>query len=219
MSDENRKARGKTQNIFLIETIINDNLNERKYAIMGSTGKLYYVTIDESPICTCPDFATRHIRCKHIYFVLIRVMKVSKENEDQKKYTKQDLETMFNNIPNIMNNLIADVKIRDNYNKIKNNNFKPVQTDKKDSDDLCPICLDDLTNGDELDYCKYSCGKQIHKLCFSMWIKKNAHNCVFCRKSWFAPIEQEYIDLTGNTNYSKYNVVAAAVAADIDDEL
>ena len=31
---------------------------------------------------------------------------------------------------------------------------------KFDKGDVCPVCLDPLENGKELDYCKYSCGTE-----------------------------------------------------------
>lgn len=176
-----RKQKSKLQSIFLIETILSEeNTLERKYVIMGSTGNIYNVVINNIPTCTCPDFVTRHNRCKHIYFVLNRVMKV--DNEDKEIYSETELQDMFNDIPNIMKHLMVNDELKDTYDKLKSNNS--VKCNKKDSDDICPICLDNLENGEELDYCKYSCGKQIHKVCYGMWIKKHPATCVFCRAEW-----------------------------------
>jgi hypothetical protein len=122
-------------------------------------------------------------------------------NEDKSSYSNAELKTMFLNIPTIMNNLIAENSIIDKYNKLKLDNkisqgTKDNYVVQKDVDDLCPICLDDLTNGDELDYCKFSCGKQIHKLCYEMWTKKNKAQCVFCKKNWYhKEISMSYINL------------------------
>ncbi len=196
-----RKQRGKTQSIFLIETIIDDKELERKYVVMGLTGNIYNVTIKNAPECTCPDFITRGNRCKHIYFVLIRVMKT--KNEDKNIYNKKELYDMFNNIPNIMGNLIINDELRNTYEKLKQenklnsvSNGEIKNVDQKGTDDLCPICLDELENGDELDYCKYSCGKGIHKICYSMWTKQHSTNCVFCRASWICKENSNYINLT-----------------------
>lgn len=189
-----RKERGRTQNIFLIETIINENNKERNYMIMGSTGNVYKVTIKEIPECTCPDFQTRNRRCKHIYFVLIRIMKTT--NEDKDIYTNLELELMFTNIPTITNNLIIGDNSKKKYEQLKNelgNNTTEIE--KKGLDDVCPVCLDDLTDGNELDFCKYSCGRSIHKLCFSMWCKKNTAKCVYCNSDWNKKNDIKYINL------------------------
>ena len=194
-----RKQRGATQNIFLIETIIDETESERKYVVMGSTGNVYNVIIKNSPECSCPDYMTRMKRCKHIYFVLIRVMRST--NEDQPQYSNDDLQVMFNNIPQVMNNLIVDDLIKNTYEKLKQSNKlgkKEITTvSQKDTSDLCPVCLDDLDNGDELDYCKFSCGKPIHKICYGMWTKKHPVNCIFCKKSWLnKENDQQYVNLT-----------------------
>lgn len=191
-----RKNRGKHQNIFLIETI--DTINQtnliKQYVVMGSTGNVYTVTIENTPKCTCPDYATRKKRCKHIYFILIKVMKV--DDEDQKKYTDKELVEMFNNIPSITNQLIVDDKIKQTYKLNSQSAHQSVTM--KTTDDLCPICLDDLNNNEELDYCKYSCGKPIHKICFDMWAKKKNSLCVFCRASWKGKVDGQYVNLLNN---------------------
>jgi hypothetical protein len=83
-----------------------------------------------------------------------------------------------------------------------------------DQDDTCPICCDDLlpagssslivpgaggssassdddfNANNSLVFCKYSCGKSLHKKCFDMWQKhQNLSNhtalkCVSCRELW-----------------------------------
>lgn len=194
-----RKERGKTQNIFLIETIINEKDTDkiREYVVMGSTGNVYHVKIKNVPECTCPDYKTRNIRCKHIYFVLIKVM----NNVDNEKpsYSDEEIKNMFDTIPYITNNLIVDNKVNETYEQLKHN-IKTIDcsevSKKPHSDDLCPICLDDLDNGDELDFCKYSCGKQIHKVCYEMWCTKRKAECIFCKKGWtFSEKEEKYINL------------------------
>lgn len=116
-----RKSRAKQQKIYLIECLPFDKIIDkyrRSYAVMGSTGNVYNVTIDNSPSCTCPDFQTRHKRCKHIYFILIRVMHVNQDCEDKSVFTKRALTKMFKNIPNISNcGVMIDNKLKSKYNK------------------------------------------------------------------------------------------------------
>lgn len=186
-----RKDRGKTQQLFLIECLKATEPLVRKYIVMGTTGNVYEVTIKDKPICTCPDYIKRHRRCKHIYFVLLRIMKVTKINEDKKTFTQGNLKEMFKNIPQITKNLVVKDSIKQTYK-----NIKPTKiVNKKGIDDICPICLSDLDDGKELDYCKYSCGKQVHILCFKMWSSYHEPNCVFCRQSW---VSTKYINLLGN---------------------
>jgi hypothetical protein len=128
-------------------------------------------------------------------------MGLSKGDEDKKVFDKNDLADMFSNIPTITNNLIIDNSKKKLYDAIKLGKLARGESQaitQKDTDDLCPICLDDLENGDELDFCKYSCGKSIHVKCFSMWCKvRPEQNCVFCKHSWLEKPKEKsnYINL------------------------
>ena len=168
-----------TDNIYLIESVPPDpeEDTERKFVIMGHSGHVYNVTITNRPKCTCPDFYLRHNRCKHIYFVLIRIMNI--DNVTDRYYSDDDLTDMFSNIPPVAQNLMYK------GDEMENNEGKEVEQ-KFEKGDICPICLDPLENGKELDFCRYSCGKTIHSKCFSMWVKSKGSICVFCRAQWYS---------------------------------
>jgi hypothetical protein len=179
-----RKQRGVTQKLFLIEAIEKKSDASREYVIMGLTRNVYNVNICSTPTCTCPDYTTRGNRCKHIFFVLLRIMKVN--DPDKAKYSDHDLKVMFSNLPEVTNTLCVEDKIKDRYARSKDNVIMA-----KD-DDLCPICLEEIQNGEKFEYCRALCGKCIHTLCFSMWCEKNPAVCQFCKKPWG---EQKYINL------------------------
>ena len=167
-----------TDNIYLIEVEPPDEDDEdikRKFVIMGHSGHVYNVTITNHPHCTCPDFYLRRHRCKHIYFVLMRIMNA--DNFTDSSYTDSELIDMFNNIPPIAQNLMYKGSAIPNEGKEVEQRFE--------KGDICPICLDPLENGKDLDFCRYSCGKTIHSKCFSMWEKSRGSICVFCRAQWY----------------------------------
>jgi hypothetical protein len=193
-----RKSRGKEQKIFLILTHeYDDVINERKYEVMGTTGNVYTVSIINSPTCTCPDFLTRGKRCKHIYFILTRIMKVEKIHEDIQTYTDKELIHMFKNIPQITENLRVDKSKLERYNQLKKNNNGEVDMRPITEDSECPICLLNLEDErlDELTYCKYSCGYMVHTQCFDMYNTKRIGNikCIFCQSPWIK--ETQYTKL------------------------
>ena len=66
--------------LYLIESIPPEDEDDpiREFLVMGTTGNVYTVTIENEPSCTCPDFQLRQRRCKHIFFILMRVMKDKK---------------------------------------------------------------------------------------------------------------------------------------------
>jgi hypothetical protein len=172
-----RKQRGKKQKIFFIES--NDiDVHTKSYGVMGSTGNVYTVTISNDITCTCPDYRQRKSRCKHAYFILIRIMGVNENDVDQKLYSDDEIINMFDNIPNI----IEQLKISDTIkNKYKQKTTLSGELQILGMDDLCPICLDDMNNGDDYDHCKNYCGRAVHTDCFAACNKNNVNKCVFCR--------------------------------------
>ena len=210
-----------TDNIYLIESLPPEEEFpfKRKYLIMGNSGRTYRVTISNRPNCTCPDYINRANRCKHIYFVLIRIMQIS--NYTDREYSDDELLEMFENIPHIARSLM--------YGGEKPSEEKEVNQ-KFDKGDICPICLDPLENGKELDYCKYSCGKTIHKKCFSMWEKSKGGICVFCRAKWYSnfpssnpikismhPIEDIQMDSEDKKEESENNYESIDIEKDDDN--
>ena len=97
---QSRKERGQTQKIFLVACHGNTEY-ERSYDVMGTTGNVYTVRVKTIPECSCPDYQTRNRRCKHIYFVLLRIMELSNINGDMDQYTNEELLQMFQQIPAI----------------------------------------------------------------------------------------------------------------------
>jgi hypothetical protein len=188
-----RRERGLHQKLFLIET-----KNDYEYLIMGLTGNVYAVNIKiGKPTCTCPDHTTRQNRCKHIYFVLDRILRI--KNSDKEEYTNDDLINFKNNKNSIDKNVCVKDHIRDRYHKLEQKKNKNITVTIDDSklDDLCPLCLDDLDNGEEIDWCKADCGKPIHKLCFKICSPKYGAKCPYCNKQWNPPEQNDstYINL------------------------
>lgn len=184
-----RKIRGITQKLYLVE--IDDFKN--KYVIKGTTGNIYDVYIKNVPTCSCPDYLTRHKKYKHIYFVLMRLMKVDDFMVDHDSYTDDELHLLYNNIPDVANNLKVSNYQYDKYSKLKeNNNKKSVKVKQKELNDVCPICLEKFKSKDKIVYCKYSCGKNVHGVCFKMWAKgKHKVTCIFCRTNWNINVDKE----------------------------
>lgn len=194
-----RKARGKQQKIFLILTHEYDESElERKYEVMGTTGNVYTVGIVNSPTCTCPDYTTRNKRCKHIYFVLTRIMKVKSDQEDIEEYSDEDLQDMFENIPQITENLRVDASKLAKFKSLKKNGNGEVEKREIDEEAMCPICLAELYDCDEeLIHCRYSCGYSLHKQCFDMYNSKQHGECkcIFCQKPWENELKKQYLNI------------------------
>ena len=63
--DEGRRQRG-----LALAALVNIKKNKLGYAVPSQSGSgTYVVNVDDDPICTCPDFEKRQVRCKHVYAV------------------------------------------------------------------------------------------------------------------------------------------------------
>jgi hypothetical protein len=170
--DGARVARAKTEKIYLLNRNIDDT--SATFDVMGSRGIPYKVTLSGVPDCTCPDCSTRHNRCKHILFILIRIFKL--EDPYKKKFTDEEITNYIK---------LYKQNIQDLSSKYKNlGNEISVDNGPLCLDDACAICLDDLDT-EEYIWCKKYCRRCVHKACFLM-CKRNKPDikCVYCQKEF-----------------------------------
>ena len=182
-SKDDRIKRCFSEHMYVVDTlpIDVDHPLDRSYIVMGNSGNTHQVTITNYPRCTCFDNQKYGRRCKHIFFVLLRIMNFT--NKIHKKFSNEELITMYLNSPPLEKELIY----QGNKPKIKES-----VEQKFDEGDKCPVCLELLENGKELDFCKYSCGKTIHKQCFQQWKLTKGNICVYCRAKWYVDGEEFY---------------------------
>jgi hypothetical protein len=77
--DTDRIHRALTQNLALISRHSVDRHDCCKFLVLGSTSAQYEVRMNPHLsgrvwLCSCPDFALRGTTCKHIFYVLARVL-------------------------------------------------------------------------------------------------------------------------------------------------
>lgn len=87
----NRKEKGITSNFKMEDYYVRDDLI---YVKVLSSSNSYNVNITKNPSCTCQDFTFRKKKCKHIYYVLMKVLRISEELEDKNKYTDEEIKDM-----------------------------------------------------------------------------------------------------------------------------
>lgn len=168
--DYGRVERAKTEKIYLLNRTVEDT--SATFDVMGNRGIPYKVTLTGSPSCTCPDHSSRHNRCKHILFILLRIFKLG--NPYQTKFTENEI---IGYIEQYKNNIL------DLSSKYKNLSGE-IDVGPKCIDDVCAICLDPVIE-EEYIYCKKYCGRCIHRNCFLMCSKKNGSmKCVYCQKDF-----------------------------------
>lgn len=218
------RDRALTQRMFALDRTRDDSNPEHPtetISLAGTTGNVYTITIEKVPSCNCPH-ANKGNQCKHIAYVLSRVLRVKNpELEYQFAFTSSELKEVFEQAPPLPSKTADDSE--------KDGNRKPIEGE-------CPICVVGFEpdSSEKIVYCKGStgsngCGNNIHAECFNMWkATKPAGGvtCPFCRTPWLegpelggvAAVggdakqnEEGYVNvagqlgLSGRRDYSTYN--------------
>lgn len=160
---EKRIERAVQQPIRLLNLSLDEAQKQAALTVIGSTGSIYKVEWVEEHIkflCSCPDFTRRKLWCKHIYFV---VWKVLKQTENQMK-TGTCLTT-----EKIWQTFMSCAQYEQQNNDLQKQDISGTVTQKPImAESECCICFCLLSEG-LITYCKYSCGQSVHKACVETW--------------------------------------------------
>jgi hypothetical protein len=176
------KDRALTQRLTVLsrERHGSDEVPEEKVVIAGSTGNVYTVNIGLTPECDCPH-AKKGNQCKHIVYVMIRILKAQERVAYQLALLGSELRDLFSNAPPAPS---AKDESKES-NEEHDGNRKPIEGE-------CPICYDDLDPGKEtIVYCKASCGNNVHQSCMKTWMSmatRGKATCPCCRATWAAEV-------------------------------
>eukprot|EP00884_Botryococcus_braunii_P021169 jgi/Botrbrau1/7736/Bobra.0159s0166.1 len=180
-----------------------------EFAVLGATGNVYTVTIGCHPQCTCPDYA-RHPEarpCKHIAYVLIRVLRLPINQPEvwQKVLLPAEAEMVLSGqlSERAEENVLADRSVRDAYRKaVQPTDLSSPESIQRHVEGDCPICYDEMhseatAKEEEVVFCT-SCGNNVHVECFRRWVtSKRQHGaevtCVWCRAPWSSTNQGEAI--------------------------
>ena len=192
-----RLDRAFQQRIYLIDCsgdIEPKPTNDREFTfeVMGNTGTAYNINLKEGGkiYCSCPDHDANWKLCKHMLFVLIRILGLSREKvyidyfrllQDEKKsfnVTNETIELCSSNLKKRESMLLEGISKEDMASGV---NRKSIS-----EDDSCPICLEEFSSTKEkIDWCKGQCGNNVHHSCFVKWSTKQSEvSCVYCRGAW-----------------------------------
>ncbi|KAI5209393.1 hypothetical protein E4T39_00699 [Aureobasidium subglaciale] len=172
--------------------------------LAGSTGNVYTVKITHVPECTCPDFRiNRNPQCKHILYVLLKILKVPEPLNYQAAFLTPELDEIFDHAGPLPTETIQA--------EDKDGKRKPVEGD-------CPICCEELSQETEaIVWCQAACGNNLHKTCFDQWAATKGHGrvtCPYCRTQWQSTVDGSTLKgmaKTGHKNRDGYVNVADQV--------
>ncbi|RID42322.1 hypothetical protein BRARA_J02214 [Brassica rapa] len=182
--------------------------NDATFHVLGATCNVYTVTLTATPTCTCPD---RKKPCKHILFVLIRVLGIPLDDKclRQRKLrpcllyrlvsapTRPDCLASFHLQQRFLQ-LFATVN--SHYGNTNSSSTPAPENEVEDEAATCPICLDDINviksvNGEHVGgeeseravvKCRV-CKNKVHDECMLKWRASRGRRpaiCVVCRSRW-----------------------------------
>lgn len=213
-----RIARAYTQRLYLIEQEpMDEHSTSCALSVLGSTGNVYTVTLAHIPTCNCPDFQKKQDCCKHLLFVLLKVVGLPRSNPlvFQRAYLSSELEHLFGLLSNRQvggrSGVLANTSVRQTFAQLKTGSpVKPTTTTSNerrrslDENNDCPICFDPMSNKERLTFCQYGCGANFHTDCMTRWCRSAQMSCPLCRCPWSSqpgnvaasPIQNEgYVNL------------------------
>lgn len=191
--DSARFERALTQRILLVrwektETLFAEQRETVvKFEVLGTRGITYTVKIGDNCTCSCPDFEQRGAihKCKHILFVLCKLLGLSPEFARRTSFCTSDVEQWLQTAP------VARLSTSDNETKTDGvTDIETKHPQRPLEEDPCPICYDDFQKGEFILYCSEQCGHNVHGTCYKRWFdsrKKSGEKepiCVFCRIPW-----------------------------------
>jgi len=173
------------------------------FKVLGASGYVYAVRLTHAagPSCSCPDHQTRRTTCKHILFVLMRVLGLSKQDlvhgvDASTIVAAASSEALFA----VENGETSDVIDLTGQEPSRAPARKPRQAMRGvaqrpvDPEDSCPICCCDFgeaacPGSASLMYCRAECGKSLHRACFQKMEeyhrrKRSRLECPMCRHAW-----------------------------------
>ena len=167
-----RKQRGLKERIYLLSANINEEKRIITLSVKGSSNKIYEISLSDYIVnCKCMDFAIRKKICKHLYFILGKIIKSSQILS--KVNTLEDIIINFEEIFSFLRQ-----SLNNHVNGICNENLN------YDKGDTCSICFEEF-GSENINQCKMTCKNIFHTECINLWLSKN-NSCPLCRSVWIS---------------------------------
>lgn len=161
------------------------------YQIKDEAGTSCRVMLGGTHSCTCQEKGF----CKHLLFVLLKVLRIPPENALSQKNGFTDMEIdvalagNFENRTRPMRQSVIVKKKRTTVIGKQEENTVDRQILNEEEEEICPICQDDMKKEHMLTWCRKGCGNNIHAKCMKMYAQFNASSkkdilCPLCRECW-----------------------------------
>ncbi|KAK7311767.1 hypothetical protein RJT34_10108 [Clitoria ternatea] len=166
------------------------------FFIFGATGNVYTVSLSCTPSCTCPDRTTP---CKHILFVLIRVLGVSLDDVCLRRRTLRPCQLQRLLAMATLPEAVAGATLRQRFHQLFFGATSRGPKVDMEEGATCPVCLEEMRKEEKVVACG-TCRNPIHEECLARWKRSKGRrtaSCVICRARWRDRVEQDkYLNLS-----------------------
>ena len=191
-----RRERALHQRLYLLE-----RRTASDFVVLGRTGNAYDVALEPLPRCSCPDwrFRGRNQRCKHILFVLLRVLAAPPGSAAADTAARSIPPDELAALLAAPARHVADAspQLLSRYAALAAGESVPELPPRAidAATDVCAICYEQLIDWQAsaaLAHCRLGCGRSVHAACFARWAAakraaREALTCVYCRAPWEPP--------------------------------
>lgn len=177
-----RFERGIQQNLFVFNfDTSQSHENILKFEIYGTSRTIYDVLFDHVQVsCTCMDFKTRNLYCKHIYFIIGKIGKLSLNQIEEIMENPTENGTNTNRTRNQ-----KQKKLKSILHQIVNALQNSIKQFKSGDGETCCVCIDEMHPEHQCMECE-NCKNKFHKICLLSWLS-GKRGCPLCRKSIVQP--------------------------------
>lgn len=197
MSHTRRVRRSITQGLMLLQV----DVSCTHFQIWNQHSQSSYLVTaepDRALYCECRDFEIHHHKCKHILFVLGRVLNLTPAELEALDPRAVLSETVRDRLINAAATFVA--------NRTRPQN-RPV-------DDTCGICMEPFHAGSVVCDC-HQCWHTCHHTCLQQWhvaAKLFQHACPYCRREF--QISLPYIIMPGDRGIDTFGPAQPVIRPD-----
>ena len=161
-----RLARALTEPMYLLS--VEKEFDQNFWLFKIKSKQIYAQKIGpEGHICTCQDYELHHALCKHLLFLMVKL--IFAEGASSAEEPVSDPEDMG-----------WSPEAYSFYDSIWTSLFIDILFPKKRNEKQCAICFDDIEGADDTICCLFSCQNVFHTRCISKWLAVQ-NTCPFCR--------------------------------------
>lgn len=192
-----RIARALVHRLFLIRVEV-DEKGAITAAVLGHTGNVYDVTLSARVACTCPDFGKARCACKHLLFVLLRVMQLPQDDPRvwQRALLPREVHDLRQRLQERLNGAndsvqLAGIQASSAVLSAFEAAGRSLTSARGSLPGPCLVCFEAAASTDGVASCS-QCGQTMHRHCL-MQCSAAAENrqvtCPRCRALW--PVDDE----------------------------